>query len=59
MLDAGEFLCHQGDDARDASLIALQRSHVVVIAPDAMLQLLSTDGDCAVHVIRLVLDRSR
>ncbi|WP_233833690.1 Crp/Fnr family transcriptional regulator [Paraburkholderia sp. ZP32-5] len=101
--DAGEFICHQGDDARDVyllarggvktvmlnsagqesllrihlpgsllglialttygmrdvSLIALQRSHVVVIARDAMLQLLRTDGDCAVHVIRLVLDRTR
>jgi CRP-like cAMP-binding protein len=103
VFDGGEFICHQGDDARDvyllarggvktvmlnsagqeallrihlpgsvlglialttcgtrdASLIALERSRVVVIARDAMLQLLRTDGDCAVHVIRLLLDRTR
>jgi CRP-like cAMP-binding protein len=101
--DAGEFICRQGDDARDVyllkrgsvktvmsnsagqetllrihlpgsllglitlttsnvrdvSLIALEPCDAMAISRAAMIDLLCADGDLALHVIRLVLDRTR
>jgi CRP-like cAMP-binding protein len=47
------------NNVRDVSLIALEACDVVVIARDAMIDLLRGDGDFALHVIRLVLERTR
>jgi CRP-like cAMP-binding protein len=46
-------------NVRDVSLIALEPCDTVVISRDAMIDLLRADGDLALHVIRLVLDRTR
>lgn len=46
-------------NVRDVSLFALEPCEAVVIARAAMLDLLRGDGDFALHVIRLVLERTR